>query len=199
MLLQVEEENALRYASGYVTMKLCKKFEKSSGDKAAQFMECLTHMANMGDDSSFYQYTKEWVESMNRGGLFLTNDTTQMFFMVMEKKVQEVLPDHIKKSGDRQTLIQNIASDFDVDFHWCLIAVDIKEEDAAELLQIVIESWLTMRGFALTSMWLEEYKRVTAKNLKKEKSLRKELQKDTQKESEELEGTQHESHNETEI
>lgn len=191
--LLVEEDNALRYASGYVAMRLSKKFERKSGDKAAQFVECLSQMANMGSDTSFYQYTKEWVESINRGGLFLTNDTTLMFFRAMELKVQELLPDHIANSGGKQDLISSIASDSDVDFHWCLLAVDIREEeDAAELLHRVIEAWLTMRGFAISSMWLEEYKRATKQNLKKEKSLRKELEKkdaqpddNTQQESQE--------------
>ena len=38
-----EEENAIRYACGYVAMKLKKRFEKRNGEKASQFMECLSH------------------------------------------------------------------------------------------------------------------------------------------------------------
>ena len=36
-----------------------------------------------------------------------------------------------------------------------------------------------MRGFELTSMWLEEYKRAIAKNLKKRKGLHIELRETT--------------------
>ena len=62
-----------------------------------------------------------------------------------------------------------------------MLATDItKEEDALELLYVIIECWVTMRGFALTSMWLEEYRRATAKNLKKRKGLRTELRETTQ-------------------
>ena len=63
-------------------MKLKKRFEKRNGEKASQFMECLSHMANFGDDSSYYDYTKKWIESVNRGGLFLLNDITLSFFKV---------------------------------------------------------------------------------------------------------------------
>ena len=70
--LLAEEENIVRYVSGYVAMKLGKKFKKQNGEKASQFMECLTRMSVMGDDTSFYNYTKQWVKSVNRGGLFLS-------------------------------------------------------------------------------------------------------------------------------
>ena len=51
------------------------------------------------------------------------------------------------------------------------------EEDALDLLYVIIECWVTMRGFALTSTWLEEYKRATAK---KKKGLHTELRETTQ-------------------
>ena len=52
-----EEENAIRYASGYVAMKLVKRYKEEGSKKAAQFVECLSNMAVNGDDSSFYAYT----------------------------------------------------------------------------------------------------------------------------------------------
>ena len=45
----------LRYASGYIGMKLLKQFRKTKGSKAAQFRECLSRMAREGEDSSFYE------------------------------------------------------------------------------------------------------------------------------------------------
>ena len=40
---------------------------------------------------------------------------------------------------------------------------------------MLVDMWVTMRGFALTSKWMEEYKLEKEKALKKSKSLRKEL------------------------
>ena len=51
-----------------------------------------------------------------------------------------------------------------------------REEDASELLNLIVEYWVTVRGFALTSMLLEEYKRATVTNVKKTKGFRKYLQ-----------------------
>ena len=46
--LTTEEENILRYASGFVPFKLIKRYEKQSLDKAVQFVECLSSMAVSG-------------------------------------------------------------------------------------------------------------------------------------------------------
>ncbi len=163
-------------------MKLSKKFEKQSGNKAAQFVQCLNNMAMVVNDSLFYNYTKEWVESVDRGGLFLVNDSTFKFFKAVEVKLQLLLPQHLSQGGDKEALLAAIVSDHDVNFYWCILAVDIEnEENALELLEVIVKFWVTIRGFALTSMWIEEYKRTAAKNTQKEKSLRMRLQKETEK------------------
>lgn len=41
--LSSEEDNAIRYATGFITTKLMKKDENMKGEKAAQFVECLMH------------------------------------------------------------------------------------------------------------------------------------------------------------
>lgn len=52
----------------------------------------------------------------------------------------------------------------------------VRDEDVAELLHAIVDLWITTRGFALTSSWLEQYKLANKKNVKKSKSLRKGLQ-----------------------
>lgn len=100
-----------------------KKLERCEGDKAALYTECLSHMANVADDSSFYPYTMEWIEGINRGGLFVINDATFMFFKAVQIKTQETLPKHLAKSSNvnKATLIKTIIEDDDVQFHCCMI------------------------------------------------------------------------------
>ena len=62
------EEEAVRHAAGYVSMKLKKKFMTKNTTKAANFVECLTHMAVDGEESSFLMYTQTWMKIVNRGG-----------------------------------------------------------------------------------------------------------------------------------
>ena len=68
--MNAEEENALCYVGGYVALKLLHKYEKEDGEKLVQFLECLSSMAVVGNESSFYNYTKEWISLIDRGGLF---------------------------------------------------------------------------------------------------------------------------------
>ena len=78
-----EEENSVRYASGYVAMKLRKQFMKKECDKAAQFVDCLSHMAIEGEESDYYVYTMEWLKIVNRGGLFYVSKSTFLFSVLL--------------------------------------------------------------------------------------------------------------------
>ena len=68
--LTCDEQNIVRYASGYVAQRLLSKYKKEDSEKAAGFVECLSHMAMDRNESSLMDYTKEWTKKINRGGLF---------------------------------------------------------------------------------------------------------------------------------
>ncbi len=57
-----------------------------------QYKECLSSMSRHGDDSSFFAYTTEWINAVNRGGLFLVNDATFELFKAIEGKTRKLLP-----------------------------------------------------------------------------------------------------------
>ena len=62
-VLSKDEENILRYASGYVIKKLHHKYIQQHGDKAAAFTECIARMQSGHEDnkplSSFIEYTTQ--------------------------------------------------------------------------------------------------------------------------------------------
>ena len=180
------EENIIRYAAGYVSMSLLKKYEKGSSDKAVQYIECLSRMAVNGEESSFLAYTLEWSRTVNRGGLFEMNDETFHLFQAieldMQKRLLSTLSSFSNKSDDRrQFIIDAAAADTDVQFVWARLSPDIKEEEhAIHLLKEIIGLWLTIRGFSIASAWTEQYKRATNTNSQKSKGLRKNLQKNSQ-------------------
>ena len=62
-------------------MKLLKHYKTGKGTKARQFVNCLSNMAVVGDDQSYYAYTKEWISKANRGGLF---ESCFLFFRSVE-------------------------------------------------------------------------------------------------------------------
>ncbi len=53
VVMPSEEENAVRYASGYVAMKVMKQFEKGDSKKAAQFVDCLSHIMAVAGEGGF--------------------------------------------------------------------------------------------------------------------------------------------------
>ena len=145
-VMNAEEENALHYVSGYVALKLMRKYEKEESARAAQFLECLSGMAVLGNESSFYDYTREWISSVDCGGLLHVNDGTS-FYKAVELQTRQLLPQN--PSSIKETLIQRIKEDEDVEFQWSVLCIDI--DGPNELLHSVITVWVTIRGFSLTS------------------------------------------------
>ena len=89
-----DEENILRYACGYVAMKLKKRFTKVSGKKSARFIEGLSKMEMDGPESSFYDYTKECIVKVNKGGLFKVSDEAYCLFAAIENTMNGMLHEH---------------------------------------------------------------------------------------------------------
>ena len=148
--LSVEEENAVRYASGYVTMKLLNKFKSKSG--TALFVDSLCNMAvnTNKDDSSFYDYTLEWMMGINRGGLFCVNEPTFCLFKAIELKTQELLPLVLSaKDPNNGDMVKKIMDDDDVESWWSMLSTDIPDESSrTELLKEIVDMWVGLRGFA---------------------------------------------------
>jgi len=56
--LSAIEKNAMLYACGYVPITLLCKIERSG---MIPYIKCLSKIAVAGDESSFLDYTKQWV------------------------------------------------------------------------------------------------------------------------------------------
>jgi len=181
----------IRYACGYVARKLHQKFLKQHGDKYVDFVECLTRMKPNDEDlvdpaTSFLDYTSQWIKIVNRGGLYEVNDDVFLLFKEIEKSMQVKLMSHLEhganppseQSSQKEEILQRIVSDSNVSFYWDIVSYNIQDDDRrSELLAHIARVWLTMRGFSITSQWMEQYKHVSSANTRKKKGLRKELKK----------------------
>ncbi len=182
--LLADEENVLRYASGCVVLKLYKIFKTPTQTMAsirnAQIMECISQMSNRDEDSPSSTYTLKWTESVNRGKLLVVNDSTFALFKAIEIETRQVLPMHLTEHtaapSKKAEIIKTIVEDKMVQLRWQSVGKTIIDDDSSqELLRMLVDIWVTMRGFALTSKWIAEYKEDKEKALRKSKSLRKEL------------------------
>ena len=183
--LTIDELNAMQYACGYVPRALLKKYEKRSGSKFEQFVECLGEMAvDSDEDSEFLTYTKRWIEKVNQGGLFPLNHMTFIFFTSVEEVVRVILPRYMattsSKSKDdlQDVVIERVVENENVQWNWTLISQCIVcADDSTELLQKIIKLWITIRGFSVAASWMETHKAECKRNPKKQTGLRKGLKK----------------------
>ena len=63
-----------------VVILLCIYFDCLNRLEAATFVVCLLHMTIEGPDESLLKYTQEWVQKVDRGGLFEVCDDCYHFF-----------------------------------------------------------------------------------------------------------------------
>lgn len=185
--LTLDEANVLRYACGFVGMKLHKKFLKMKGVKAAEFTECLNNFQVEGTSTSLLDYTKNWVERVNRGGLYEVSNDAYFLFVAIEAAMRNKLTQHLRKSigtpseqetGAKAAIVGFVSQDDEVDSYWNKLSTDIKDEShSMELLKEIIGLWLNIRGFSITKSWIEDYKRELCISNARKRSLRKELKK----------------------
>lgn len=124
--LSPDEENVVRYASGYVPMVLMKRHEKKASKKSVSFIECLGSMAVNGEESTLLEYTTNWVSKVNRGGLFEVNDTAYLLFREIEDNIRDKLTHRLQKSSappeinQKEEIISSTISDENIQFYWTL-------------------------------------------------------------------------------
>ena len=106
-------------------------------------------MAVEGQCESYLNYTRDWVERVNRGGLFRVNDTAYSFFVCLEMKTRECLSRLFSSQPpSKQSVMESIVKNEDVLFSWAMAAETESPAISNELLWRVVELWLTIRGFS---------------------------------------------------
>ncbi len=90
----------------------------------------------------------------------------------------QVLPQHLAGRSaqpdclGKEELVKLIVRDDAVQLKWRQLATDIvDEEDANECLHRIVDMWVKIRGFAVTSKWMVDYKVAKGKTVKKSKCL----------------------------
>lgn len=121
--------------------------------------------------------SEDWTDAIDRGGLKHVSDTLFMFFYSMEKELRC----HVRAKcaseieGIKEKVIKKIIENDDVTFYWSVVAANWEEEEAGVLLEMVIQHWVTIRGFSYASAFVEKYKQKNKKTVQKSKGLRKNL------------------------
>ena len=172
------ESSALRYVGGYVCRHLRKKLKRESHDLKEEMILCLLELAK--DKTVKDQGTsEEWTELIDRGGLCHIKETTFQLFLALEYQVRDVLKSLEKPLPScKADIIKKVITDDDVQFHWLIATGDFEIDDKEThnaLLKMIVELYVTIRGFSKANAWLEKYKQSTKTSTQRTKSLRREL------------------------
>ena len=164
--LDYEERSALRYTAGYTIHSLLKKIGKSRSKQSNELKKCLREMAEDTDESVLD--SAEWTRALDRGGLIHVNDIIFSVFTEMELAFRRNLA--VYKENFCQ-VIDLMLNDENVLFVWALASASWQEEDSNVLLQMIVEHWVTLRGFSNAKSLLEKYKQKSRQGVQKSKGL----------------------------
>ncbi|KAL5483889.1 hypothetical protein EMCRGX_G020308 [Ephydatia muelleri] len=176
--LSYEEKNALRYAAGYIPRAIRKKIAKSSNPAKQCIMLWLDDMLQSETED---HESDNWIKLVDRGGLNHVSNAMYMAIVSMELEVQKQLQqDSTLTSKFKTKLTKCLLDSEDVMFFWSIVAAPWESGDEMEmkLLGMVIDMWLTIRGFSYASDWMEKLKVQEKKTKQKSKGIRKTLYKD---------------------
>ena len=177
--LDADEHNALRYAAGYVlrSVKLKEERRKVPNPVVVSWIaqqKVSTDIDSTSNANTYQQFTKQWVEKVNRGGLYLISDSMYEVFHSMETVLRQYLgclsSNHCMNVDD---VVGYLHAD-DVQFYWSMLTADLDEEVSEHILRDIIRLWVTIRGFSYASTLVEQYKKARGA-LKKKKGLRADL------------------------
>lgn len=186
--LGYDEANAMRYVAGYVCRAVRKKITASHSPLQQELLLALwelledesVHCSEDEEVSLQHQQPSscDWIGLVDRGGLVHVNTEAFMLFTAIEGVVRShYRVDNLKAvtDGRRHELTQRICANEDVQFQWCMISVDMPEDVALMLLKLIVDMWVTIRGFSFVKCYLELYKQQQKKITQRSKGLRKEL------------------------
>ena len=108
-------------------------------------------MMHARDDSSYLAYTTEWMRLINRRGLYQVNNMSYLLFREIELEFRK----HVRSSNlqmghlsSRDNVIRAIVENDNILFQWCLLATDLEEAEEQQLLPMIVELYVTTRGFS---------------------------------------------------
>lgn len=181
--LTIIEENALNYAGGFIVRKVIVIYNKKKEPRYHASRGCLTSLLLHTDTSdadiecgSFYDYTRVWIDKVDRGGLHHISDLCHELFYEIDQCVYAKLQNNLESKN--KIAMEEIKHDAfvntDVQRIWKLCSTHVEEEEGCEILRTIINEWIILRGHSLTSKYMEDYRRAKRDGTKK-KGTRKEL------------------------
>ena len=172
--LSSEEQNALRYVGGYVVRNILKQYKRNADNEISD-EEVLLY--SFSGDEATDNSTERWTNSLDRGGLWHIKDSVYALFYSFEEELRCLLQTISLQSYGQTTelgLIDSLLTNEEILFHWSLLTPEIDDAKGMVVLKKIVKLYITTRGHAFASSFMELYKQ-EKKTLQKKKPLRSEL------------------------
>ena len=139
----------------------------------------IGHIIEAMIDASAKGPAQEWTKAINQGGLVHISNEAFHLFQSIELSVRRYLTVKNTASMDntfKEHLTKCIVEDEDEDvvFYWCLLGYS-DDEYAETCLNMIVNKWVTIRGFSFARSMMEMYKQAARTGTEKAKSLRTKL------------------------
>ena len=177
------ECNGIRYMAGYVAVKLLKKFRKRSKNAAIQLkrrlfvktLESMKAFEQPGEPDSLTEYTSLWIELIDRGGLYRINNNVYNLIVTIDMLLRSHfnvanIQTYIPGTDLRRLVMDEIMSSENIVTKWEEVASGIPpryEKYSVELLRIVCDLWITIRGNSFAKGWTQKFERKYKKGTRK--------------------------------
>ena len=180
--LDESEEETLRYVAGYLAFSIRKSVDtRTSEGKMVRdlisFWGCKEEEETGEEFESLplLDYTKKWVDIVNRGGLFVPNDQFYMLIRTIELVARSVLNTRtlLKYCGEnlRDVLMKKLEASEEVDKNWCTLTYKISNKDlVSKIKRKLLLKWVNLRSVAFVYGWIQIYKRKLSR-MKSEKKV----------------------------
>lgn len=167
MKLTIIEKNALWYVCGYICRKVRDKCEVYDEPLKGEVAHAIMQLAG---DEVYEEGTEDWVNRVDRGGLWHVNDDVYDLFEEFKCLAFE---GHKRWHEWCKLQAKSILADEAVKFKWLLLSCEMSEQAASLLFSKMLCLFITVRGFAFTSGCIEFYKQRHKGNPSKEESTSK--------------------------
>lgn len=141
---------------------------------------CISHLVRGkidDDDDETCEDSEKWIKLVDRGGLWKVRNTFFKVFCALEEEIRLSLHKLVSQPRIKfkEMLVTQLVTSEDVNFYWSIASADFDTDDTDIhkcLLQHIVELFVTVRGFAFASCWVEKYKCLSKKVTQRSKGLR---------------------------
>ena len=170
------EENVLRYVAGNVCRSTRNKINRNKNHPQRSKLLIAIQDLEVDRESTSSDATSAWMNEIDRGGLFHVSDDTYKLFYCMEMLIRRIFNKENVRNLNAETrdkLIDTIIHDEEMISRWDVLMAEVECNEGNMLLKMLVELYITIRGFSFAKTLVEEYKQFTKKTTQKSKALRK--------------------------